>query len=135
MIRPHHLQRRISRGKATFHGLLLRISSKQISCKLTAVIRKESFDVCVVLSLSTRGICPADRKGFVFRPKYLNPSVSSVIISKSHIMPTSSQAKSERKALNVHMDFFTKTWACCPARALRTVFACALSWHIHNNHK
>ena len=114
MIRPHHLLRPIGRGKATFRGLLLRISSKLISCKLTAVVtRTELFEVHVVLSLSTRRICPTDLKGFVFRPEWLKPSVASMIISKSHIIPTSSEAKSERKAPNVGINFFTKTWLCC----------------------
>ena len=108
MIRPHHLLRHIGRGKVTFRGLLLRISSKPISCKLTTVIRTESFDVRVVLILSTRGICPTDLKGFIFHPKMLKPSVASVVISKSHIIPTSSQAKSGRNAPNVRMDFFTR---------------------------
>ena len=88
MIRPHHLLRHIGRGKVTFRGLMLRISSKLISCKLTAVIRTGSFNVRVILSLSTRGICRAD------------------------IIPTSSQEKSGSKATNVRMDFFTKTCAC-----------------------
>jgi hypothetical protein len=50
VIQPHHLLRRtIGRGKSTFRGLLLRIGGILISCKLTAVIRTESFDVRVVL--------------------------------------------------------------------------------------
>ena len=128
MIRPHHLLRGIGRGKATLRGLLLRISSNPISCKLTAVIRTESFDMRVVLSLSTRGICPTDLKGFVFRPKMLKSSVASVVISKIHIIPTSSQAKSGRNAPNVRKyGLLYKTWACCAARSLRTLFACGLS--------
>ena len=113
MTRPLHLLMHIGRGKVTFGGLLLRISSKLINCKLTAVIRTESFNARVVLSLSTRGKFPADLKSFVFRPKCLKHSVSSVIISESHIIPTSSQAKSGGKAPNVGMDFFTDLGLSC----------------------
>ena len=47
-------------GRAIFRSFLPRIISKLISYKPTAVIRTESFDVRFVLSLSTKGKCPAN---------------------------------------------------------------------------
>src|SRR5712672_2465813 len=96
----------IRHGKAALRALLLRMSSKPIARKLTATIRTESFDARVMPYLR-RG-----RKGFVrldslvFGSKYFKPSISSMVVRKSNIIPTSSQG--QRRGPNVLTGFFSK---------------------------
>ena len=82
----------IGSGEALFSALLLKISSKFIAGELTAAIRMESFDACTMLSSSLRRKGLIGQEGFILGSKHFKPSKAGVIISKSHIVLSSSEA-------------------------------------------